>query len=154
MALIDVGIVNVALPSIQHGLGATPSELQWVLSGYALTFGAALIAAGRAGDIFGRGGVSLAGFLVFTGASLGGPHWGWRLTFLVNVPLGIEGVVLSCVWFLKPLLRWRSEAPETGPAPATGLLAALDSVGSMIAALAVWAVLFPFVEFHTFLWAG
>src|SRR5690625_7223790 len=48
MSLIAVSIVNVALPSIQDGLGASESDLQWVLSGYALTFGVVLVAAGRA----------------------------------------------------------------------------------------------------------
>ncbi|MEO6659962.1 MAG: hypothetical protein ABIN44_06535, partial [Burkholderiaceae bacterium] len=51
MSLIGVSIVNVALPSIQQGLGADQSDLQWVLSGYALTFGVILVAAGRAGDL-------------------------------------------------------------------------------------------------------
>lgn len=55
MSLISVSIVNVALPSIQSGLGATDSDVQWVLSGYALTFGVVLVAAGRAGDLVGRG---------------------------------------------------------------------------------------------------
>lgn len=47
MTLLDVSIVNVALPSIRTGIGASQSGLQWVLSGYALTFGLALVA-GRA----------------------------------------------------------------------------------------------------------
>lgn len=66
MALIDVSIVNVALPSIQLGLGATDSELQWILSGYALTFGVGLVTAGRAGDIFGRGPLFIVGVALFT----------------------------------------------------------------------------------------
>lgn len=49
MSLISVSIVNVALPSIQAGLDASNSDVQWVLSGYALTFGVVLVAAGRAG---------------------------------------------------------------------------------------------------------
>src|SRR5690625_1621373 len=70
MSLVGVSIVNVALPSIQLGLGATQSELQWVLSGYALTFGVGLVAAGRAGDVFGRGPLFILGVAVFTGASV------------------------------------------------------------------------------------
>src|SRR5699024_11469612 len=70
MSLISVSIVNVALPAIQQGLDATDSSLQWVLSGYALTFGVVLVAAGRAGDIMGRGGLFLFGVLVFTLASI------------------------------------------------------------------------------------
>src|SRR5215213_9738112 len=54
MTLLDVSIVNVALPSIERGLGASAASVQWVVSGYALTFGLALIPAGRLGDSLGR----------------------------------------------------------------------------------------------------
>ncbi|WP_024876124.1 MFS transporter [Saccharomonospora piscinae] len=54
MSLLDVSIVNVALPSIQRGLGASPAGIQWVVSGYALTFGLVLVAGGRLGDALGR----------------------------------------------------------------------------------------------------
>ena len=70
MSLIAVSIVNVALPAIQGGLMATESELQWVLSGYALTFGVVLVAAGRAGDVLGRGGIFLIGVALFTLSSV------------------------------------------------------------------------------------
>ncbi|WP_084386407.1 MFS transporter [Castellaniella caeni] len=209
MALVDVGIVNVALPSIQEDLGASAADLQWILSGYALTFGTVLIAAGRAGDILGHGAVFLAGLVVFTGASLaaalavspawlnlmrflagigaggmspqvygmvqryfsgaargrafgtlgmvaslsvalapplggalimlGGPSWGWRLTFLINVPIGLVGLVLGWCWFPRPLLVRGQK---------TAVLAALDGVGGLLAALAVFSLLFPFVRFH------
>lgn len=66
MSLIDVSIVTVALPSIQTGLNASTSELQWVLSGYALTFGIGLVSAGRAGDLFGRGPLFIIGVALFT----------------------------------------------------------------------------------------
>ncbi|RNE66827.1 MFS transporter [Cryobacterium tepidiphilum] len=70
MSLVGVSIVNVALPSIQSALDATQSQLQWVLSGYALTFGVGLVAAGRAGDIFGRGPLFIAGVALFTASSI------------------------------------------------------------------------------------
>jgi EmrB/QacA subfamily drug resistance transporter len=54
MALLDVSIVNVALPSIERGLGVSAGTTQWVVSGYALTFGLALVPAGRLGDALGR----------------------------------------------------------------------------------------------------
>ena len=54
MVLLDVSLVHVALPSIRTGLSATQSELQWVVSGYALTFGLLLVPAGRVGDVRGR----------------------------------------------------------------------------------------------------
>ena len=70
MSLMAVSSINVALPTIELGLGATSSDLQWVLAGYALTFGVALIPAGRVGDVLGRGSVFIAGVIVFTLASL------------------------------------------------------------------------------------
>lgn len=54
MSLLDVSIVNVALPSIQTGIGADAGTAQWVISGYALTFGLVLVSGGRLGDALGR----------------------------------------------------------------------------------------------------
>ncbi|MGP3632590.1 MFS transporter [Streptomyces sp. 24-1644] len=69
MTLLDVSIVNVALPSIKEGLNTPESDLQWVLSGYALAFGLFLIPAGRLGDARGRRTVFMAGLALFTLAS-------------------------------------------------------------------------------------
>src|SRR3954468_6651497 len=69
MTLLDVSIVNVALPSIRDDLGLSPGGLQWVLSGYALTFGLLLVPAGRFGDARGGRNVFIAGLSVFTLAS-------------------------------------------------------------------------------------
>jgi EmrB/QacA subfamily drug resistance transporter len=70
MTLLDVSIVNVALPSIRTGLDASPSELQWVVSGYALTFGLTLVPSGRLGDALGRRTVFIVGVILFGLASL------------------------------------------------------------------------------------
>lgn len=70
MALIAVSAINVALPAVSTGLGATDSQLQWVVAGYALTFGVFLVPAGRAGDVLGRGAFYVAGVVIFTAASL------------------------------------------------------------------------------------
>jgi sugar phosphate permease len=70
MAVLDTTIVNVALPSIAQGLKASSDALEWVVSGYALTFGLALVPAGRLGDRFGYKQVFLAGLTVFTLASV------------------------------------------------------------------------------------
>lgn len=70
MALLDVTIVNVALPSIQHGIHAGSSTLEWVVSGYALTLGLVLITAGRVGDNIGHRWTFLTGLSIFTLASL------------------------------------------------------------------------------------
>ena len=69
MVLLDVSIVNVALPSIRSGLHAAQSELQWVVSGYALTFGLLLVPAGRIGDLKGRRNVFVTALALFTLAS-------------------------------------------------------------------------------------
>ncbi|WP_240770505.1 MFS transporter [Nocardioides sp. GY 10127] len=65
MALLDVSIVNVALPSMSSGLGASEGEIQWVVSGYALTFGLTLVAGGRLGDAYGRRRMMLIGITAF-----------------------------------------------------------------------------------------
>lgn len=70
MSLVGVSIVNVAIPAIQGGLDASDADVQWVLAGYALTFGVVLVAAGRAGDLMGRGGLFVIGVGVFTLSSV------------------------------------------------------------------------------------
>jgi len=219
MSLVGVSIVNVALPAIQNGLGASQSDIQWVLSGYALTFGVVLVSAGRAGDIMGRGGLFLVGTAIFTlssvGAGLapdatwlnvarflqglgsgllspqgigmiqqyfqgsergrafgylgtvvgfsvaigpvfgglliqmGGPELGWRLTFLINVPIGIITLILGWRWFPRPLIVYRQNTGQTPSGQHNSLLRSLDPVGACLLGLAVLAVLYPFVEFRT-----
>jgi len=70
MVLLDVSIVNVALPSIATGIGADESDLQWIVSGYALSFGLVLVAGGRVGDARGRRPTLVFGLVLFTLASL------------------------------------------------------------------------------------
>ena len=70
MSLLDATIVNVALPTIRTSLNASESTLSWIISGYALAFGLALIPAGRLGDRFGHKWVFFSGLALFTVASL------------------------------------------------------------------------------------
>ncbi|MHB8328285.1 MAG: MFS transporter, partial [Acidimicrobiales bacterium] len=70
MVVLDLSIVNVALPSMQRDLGFSTSQLQWVVNAYALTFGGFLLLGGRAADLFGRRRVFILGLALFTGASL------------------------------------------------------------------------------------
>jgi EmrB/QacA subfamily drug resistance transporter len=70
MIVLDVTIVNVALPSIQHDLGFSQANLTWVVNGFLVTFGSLLLLAGRLGDLIGRKRVFLAGVVTFTVASL------------------------------------------------------------------------------------
>ena len=72
MSLLDVSIVSVALPSMRSGLDTSPAAVQWVVSGYALTFGLMLVPAGRLGDAYGRRRlflVGLAGFVLSSAAA-------------------------------------------------------------------------------------
>src|ERR1700753_1286647 len=70
MIVLDVTIVNVALPSVQRGLHFAPANLQWVVNSYTLVFGGFLLLGGRAADLLGRKRLFLAGVLLFSAASL------------------------------------------------------------------------------------
>ena len=203
MTLLDVSIVTVALPSIGASTGAAPSQLQWVVSGYALAFGMVPIIGGRLGDDRGRKRmllVGIAAFVVFSalvglapspavliaarvlqglagglvnpqvsglvqqlfplrergkafgliGAAvgiataagpvvgglliaLGGEQFGWRLCFLVNVPIGLAALVL-CARLLPAQPRRDTRRP-------------LDLPGATLLSLGVFGVLFPAVQF-------
>lgn len=212
MSLMSVSVVNVALASIQDALHASQSDIQWVLSGYALTFGVVLVSAGRAGDLMGRGGIFILGAVIFTLASiaaglapdtqwlngarfvqgigsgfmnpqavgmiqqyfrgpergrafgffgttvgvsvaigpvigglliqLGGLEIGWRLTFLINVPVGILIIALAFLWFPRPLIHKPKSQEHKG-------LSSLDPIGALLLGLGVLAVLYPFVGADT-----
>src|SRR5256885_4874682 len=70
MIVLDVTIVNVALPSIQHDLHFSQGNLIWVVNAFLVTFGSFLLLAGRLGDLLGRKRVFLAGLVLFTTASV------------------------------------------------------------------------------------
>lgn len=70
MVVLDATVVNVALPSIQHGLHFSASNLPWVVNGYTLIFGGFLLLGGRAADLVGRKRLFIAGVILFSAASL------------------------------------------------------------------------------------
>ena len=72
MVMLDLTIVNVALPSIQRSLGFSTTNLEWVVTAYVLAFGGLLLLGGRTGDLFGRRRMFVIGVLVFAAASLAG----------------------------------------------------------------------------------
>ena len=90
MLLLDVTIVNVALPSIQRSLGASFSDLQWVVDAYALMLAALLLTTGSLADLFGRRKLFLIGLVIFTASSLASgvaadPLW-------LNLARGAQGI--------------------------------------------------------------
>src|SRR5436189_5260461 len=70
MVILDVAIVNVALPSIKSDLDFSPTNLQWVISAYAIIFGGALLLGGRLADLLGRRRLFMAGLALFSVSSL------------------------------------------------------------------------------------
>src|SRR5580698_10088814 len=70
MIMLDNTVVNVALPSIERSLHLKVSELEWVVAGYALTFGAFMLTGGKLADLLGRRRIFVAGLIIFTGSSL------------------------------------------------------------------------------------
>ena len=96
MVVLDVSIVNIALPSIQHDLHFSQSGVQWVVNAYVLTFAGFLLLGGRAADLFGRRRVYLTGLAIFTIASIGA---GFAATsgqmVAVRALQGFGGAILS-----------------------------------------------------------
>ncbi len=70
MIMLDNTVVNVALPTIQRELGAKLSQLEWIVSGYALTFAALMLTGGKLADLFGRRRIFVTGLAIFSGSSL------------------------------------------------------------------------------------
>ncbi|WP_366180100.1 MFS transporter [Actinomyces timonensis] len=96
MSLLAVSSVNVVLHAIETSLRASASALQWVVSGYALVFGILLVAAGRAGDVLGRGRLLVAGLAVFgTGSLLSGLAPSLLALNLARLLMGVGSGLLS-----------------------------------------------------------
>lgn len=117
MTLLDVSIVNVALPSIESALHAQSDELQWIVAGYALTFGLTLVISGRAGDIFGRRKLFMWGLTGFVLASLGcglAPNATWLivLRFLQGAAAGV--ISPQTLGFIQDMFKGKSRARAFG----------------------------------------
>ncbi|MEV7011454.1 MFS transporter [Streptosporangium sp. NPDC051022] len=132
MTLLDVSIVNVALPSIRAGLNAPQSDLQWVVSGYALTFGLVLVPSGRFGDMRGRRNAFVFGVALFTLASAAAgiardPTW----LVAARLVQGMAGGVINPQ--VSGLIQQLFRGAERGRA--FGLLGATISVSTAIGPL-------------------
>lgn len=225
MALVAISMVNVALSPMRASLGATNSLTQWVVSGYALSFGVPLVAAGRIGDVSGRRRMFSLGVGLFTlgsllsalapsigvligarvlqglGAGLFNPQTtgiiqanftgqararayamfgttvaiatvvgpllggfliqafgqglGWRMMFMINVPMGLATLAIASRWIPDDrAFGATSVAEAAGTTDAAGTNARprrmdLDPVGMVLLAVAILAILFPFVQRST-----
>ena len=96
MVVLDVAIVNVALPSIKTDLGFTEASLQWVITAYAIMFGGVLLLGGRMADLLGRRRLFIAGLVLFTTASLlSGLAWSEGSLIVFRALQGLGGGLLS-----------------------------------------------------------
>src|SRR5487761_478287 len=134
MIVLDVTIVNVALPSIQADLGFSQSGLAWVVNAYLIAFGGLLLLAGRLGDLAGRRNVFLAGLGVFTVASLVcGLATNQPMLIGARFVQGIGGALTSAV-ILGVIVTLFPEPREM--AKAIGVYAFVASAGGAVGLLA------------------
>jgi EmrB/QacA subfamily drug resistance transporter len=144
MVVLDVTIVNVALPSIQHDLHFSQASLTWVVNAFLVTFGSLLLLAGRLGDLVGRKRVFLAGVATFTVASLlcgiapsGGALIGAR--FLQGIGAAAQASVILAIIiteFPKPSERARAMSAYVFVSVAGGSLGLL--AGGMLTQALSW----------------
>src|SRR6266567_1497005 len=133
MVVLDISIVNVALPSIQSELHFSASGLQWVVNAYTLTFAGFLLLGGRAADLFGRRRMFLLGLGMFTVASLlGGLAQNQAMLLAARALQGLGGAVLAPAT-LTILTTSFAEGPER--ARALGVWSAVAAAGASAGAL-------------------
>jgi EmrB/QacA subfamily drug resistance transporter len=134
LIVVDMTIVNVALPSIQRDLGFSQSGLAWVINAYLIAFGGLLLLAGRLGDLFGRKRVYLAGLAIFVGASLlCGLSFSQPMLIAARFVQGIGGAVSSAV-ILAMIVTLFPKPDEQ--AKAFGVFSFVASAGAAIGLLA------------------
>jgi EmrB/QacA subfamily drug resistance transporter len=145
MIILDITIVNVALPSIQHDLGFSQSGLAWVINAYLIPFGSLLLLAGRAGDLVSRRGVFVAGLGIFTGASLlCGLAENQQMLVAARFLQGIGGAMTSAV-ILGMIVTMFPEPREQGRA--IGVYSFVASAGGAVGLL-LGGVLTESINWH------
>ena len=133
MVVLDIAIVNVALPSIQVDLGFSQENLQWVISAYALLFGGFLLLGGRLADILGRRRLFIAGLVVFTVASLlSGLAWSDEVLILTRAMQGLGAAIITPA-ALSILMTTFSEGRERNAA--LGVWGAVGAFGAVAGVL-------------------
>jgi EmrB/QacA subfamily drug resistance transporter len=139
MIVLDVTIVNVALPSIQEDLHFSTSSLAWVVNAYLIAFGGLLLLAGRLGDLIGRRRIFLAGVGLFTASSLlcGIAQAAWWLVAARFIQ-GVGGAMTSAVilGMIVTMFPADSEGGQREQAKAIGVFAFVASAGGSVGLLA------------------
>src|SRR5207237_1855399 len=134
MIVLDMTIVNVALPSIKKDLGFSQASLAWVVNAYLIAFGGVLLLAGRLGDLLGRRRVFLAGLAVFTAASLlCGLSIGKEMLVAARFIQGVGGALTSAV-ILSMVVTMFGEPRER--ARGIGIYSFVAAAGASIGLLA------------------
>jgi EmrB/QacA subfamily drug resistance transporter len=134
MIVLDVTVVNVALPSIKEDLGFSQSSLAWVVNAYLIAFGGLLLLAGRLGDLIGRRSIFLAGLAVFTAASVVcGAAQSQGMLVAARFVQGIGGAMTSAV-VLGMIVTMFPEPREQ--AKAIGVYGFVASAGGSVGLLA------------------
>ncbi|TMB41686.1 MAG: MFS transporter [Chloroflexi bacterium] len=164
MTLLDLTIVNIAIPSILDGLHASLDQVLWVLNAYSLLYAVLLITSARLGDIYGPRNLFAAGVVIFTVASAlsglaqdptqliaaralqgvgaavlapQGTHFGWRSIFAVNIPVGV--IIFALALVIIPDLR-------------PGRRHRLDLLGVGLATAGLFAVIYGLIEGQRYDW--
>ena len=133
MVVLDVAIVNVALPSIKASLGFSEAGLQWVVSAYAIVFGGTLLLGGRLADILGRRRLFVAGLLLFALSSLlGGFAWSAASIVVFRGLQGLAGALLAPA-ALSLLMTSFAEGSERNRA--LGIYSAASGSGAAVGVL-------------------
>jgi EmrB/QacA subfamily drug resistance transporter len=133
MIVLDVTIVNVALPSIKDDLGFTQASLAWVVNAYLLTYGGFLLLGGRLGDLFGHRRLFLLGLSLFTAASLWcGLSTSEGMLIVARSVQGIGGAIVSAVSFGLVMTLFTEPAER---AKAMGIAGFVASGGGTIGVL-------------------
>jgi EmrB/QacA subfamily drug resistance transporter len=134
MIVLDMTVVNVALPSIRQDLGFSETSLAWVVNAYLLTFGGFLLLSGRLGDLFGHRRLFLIGIALFTVASLAcGLSTTQELLVGARAIQGLGGAIVSAV-ALSLIMTLFTETADR--AKAMGVFGAVASAGGTVGVLA------------------
>jgi len=134
LIVVDMTIVNVALPSIQRDLGFSQSGLAWVINAYLIAFGGLLLLAGRIGDLVGRKRVFLVGLVIFTCASVAcGLSFTQPMLIVARFVQGVGGAISSAVILAMIVTLF----PEPGDrAKAFGVFSFIASAGAAVGLIA------------------